>query len=177
MDGLRALAVNSYNQLWSEEQKRGAQSYFNNLDSDGDKKVSLEELKEKNIISNELFYVYCSLDVNGDKTLDFEEILPLYYFKHVMAKDVVAYEPKRRFCKGLCGRMQERPDFSCFLCLTRSLRRSYHLCSSCHAKGKHLKHKHPHWCMLSRQSLDMVQELKSLLFQDNNYYKVRTYKN
>lgn len=165
MDQLKAIAVNSYKE--SCEVKNGADNFFKNLDCNGDNKVSFEELRDKNIISKDLFYVFSQLDMNGDKTLDFEEITTLYYYKHVVDKDVKAYKPSRRFCKGLCGHQQGKPDVSCFLCLARSLRTSYHLCSTCYKEGKHLKHEHPERYMLNRPALDLLDQMKYILFEEH----------
>lgn len=128
MNGIREVAKAYYNGA-EEEEKKAAQNFFNNLDENGDGKVSLESFKRKAGPSFPYTeHNFRALDENGDGTLDFDEVLTLYYLSKVPFTSC-----------SVCGCALLDSYFSCLRCQGKT---SYCLC--CHCYGRRMfQHHHP----------------------------------
>ncbi|KAH6810307.1 hypothetical protein C2S51_024069 [Perilla frutescens var. frutescens] len=126
MEQIREVAMAYYTGSTAEE-KQLAREFFSSLDVDGDGRVSLSEYKSLLGSSNSGDkLLFDKVDENGDGTLDFEEVLTLYY----MAKACI------RNCDG-CGNFLLGSYFSCLLCEKDS---PYDLCCACYGGGKFHHH-------------------------------------
>ncbi|KAG8369782.1 hypothetical protein BUALT_Bualt14G0049500 [Buddleja alternifolia] len=130
MDGMRKIARAYYAQA-SKDEKNSIQKFFKNIDANGDGKVSLVEFKKSmgSWLSDET--IFRQLDTNDDGTLDFDEVLALYYMKKKV------YPPK---CDG-CRALLVGSYFSCWLCFGKANTGSTDLCCSCYHRGT-FEHKH-----------------------------------
>lgn len=127
MDEVRKVAKAYYNGAAGAE-KELARKLFRSLDNNGDGKVSLREYKKAvahaSFSNNDFFR---ELDANCDGTLDFDEVLALYYMDKVSV-------PRCRACKSLLLD-------SYFSCLPCQADVSYYLCCDCYGRGN-FKHQH-----------------------------------
>lgn len=127
MKEIREVARAYYNGA-DKEEKELAQKLFETLDEDGDGKVTLKEYKKR---VNPFFsntHIFKQLDQNGNGTLDFDEVLALYYMDKVSI-------PR---C-GSCHDLLLASYFCCMSCLGKTA--SYHLCCDCYGGGK-FDHRH-----------------------------------
>ncbi|KAL8479684.1 hypothetical protein ACS0TY_026561 [Phlomoides rotata] len=83
MEGIREIAK-SYYQKASENEKNSIQDFFKKLDINGDGKISTEEIKKAITSWLSTEDVFKELDVDGNETLDFDEVLCLYYMEKKM---------------------------------------------------------------------------------------------
>ncbi|KAG8369784.1 hypothetical protein BUALT_Bualt14G0049700 [Buddleja alternifolia] len=143
MDGIRRIA-RAYYAKASEDEKNSMQKFFNTLDSNGDGKVTLGEFNKS--VSSSLSdenkeSIFRQLDANGDGTLDFDEVLALYYM-----------EEKVEIVKcSECSNLLVGPYFSCLMCLETNPN-TYDLCCACYQRGKFV-HNHSFDCLLDHHSL------------------------
>ncbi|KAG8369781.1 hypothetical protein BUALT_Bualt14G0049400 [Buddleja alternifolia] len=130
MDGMRKIARAYYAQA-SKDEKNSIQKFFKNIDANGDGKVSLVEFKKSMgfWLSDET--IFRQLDTNDDGTLDFDEVLALYYMKKKI-------DPPK--CDG-CSALLVGSYFSCWLCFGKANTGSTDLCCSCYHRGT-FEHKH-----------------------------------
>ncbi|KAH6770277.1 hypothetical protein C2S52_015080 [Perilla frutescens var. hirtella] len=126
MDQIREVARAYYNGA-DEEERNLARKLFQTLDEDGDGKVTLHEYKKRvnPFFSNE--HIFRQLDENDDGTLDFDEVLALYYMDRISI-------PRCASCHDLLLASY----FCCMSCLGKT---SYCLCCDCYGGQKF---HHPH---------------------------------
>lgn len=126
MNDIRDVAKAYYDGRRGEE-KELVLKFFKSLDADNDGVVCLQEFEsyvDPSLSSEEVFRL---LDKNGDKTLDFDEVLALYYMDKVSI-------PR---CRA-CNEMLLASYFSCLRCLGKA---SYNVCCNCYG-GEKYKHHH-----------------------------------
>lgn len=127
MKEIREVARAYYNGA-DEEEREVARKLFEALDEDGDGKVSLNEYKKR---VNPFFsntHIFEQLDQNGNGTLDFDEVLALYYMDKVSIPRCAS-----------CHHLLLASYFCCMSCLGKTT--SYHLCCHCYGGGK-FDHRH-----------------------------------
>ncbi|CAL5337353.1 unnamed protein product [Camellia sinensis] len=115
--------------------KQLARDFFNSIDYDKDGEVSLCEflnyMKEKGLINMGNRYVFNALDVNGNGSLDFMEVMALYYI----------IKSGRPFCGG-CGNFIPGMFFSCSICFDNE-DDTFSVCPMCFSNGnKSYIHQH-----------------------------------
>lgn len=123
MNEIREVA-NAYYHGRGEEEKELARKFFKSLDVDNNNVVCLQEFKEyvnPSLMSDEVFRL---LDKNGDKTLNFNEVLALYYMDKVSIPKCMA-----------CQKILLASYFSCLRCLGKT---SYNVCCNCYSGGKYV---------------------------------------
>lgn len=128
MNGVRDIA-RAYYERANEDEKFSVDEFFENLDTNGDGRVSLREFKRSvnSWLNDEA--IFKQLDANGDGTLGFNEVLALYYL-----------EEKVTLCKcDNCRVLLAGPYFSCLLCLENG-DNSTDLCCSCYRQGQFTHH-------------------------------------
>ncbi|KAI8010037.1 hypothetical protein LOK49_LG06G02580 [Camellia lanceoleosa] len=120
----------------SENLKQLLRDFFNSMDEDHDQKVSLSEflnnMKEGGLVKAEnppeMFKL---LDVNRDGSLDFKEVVALYY----------VIKSGRPFCRG-CGKFIPGMFFSCLICFDNEDDK-FCVCPKCFTnENKSYNHKH-----------------------------------
>ncbi|KAL8483211.1 hypothetical protein ACS0TY_026042 [Phlomoides rotata] len=141
MEGIREIAK-SYYQKASENEKNSIQDFFKKLDINGDGKISTEEIKKAITSWLSTEDVFKELDVDGNETLDFNEVLCLYYMEKKM---------NNVRCSG-CFDLLVGPYFSCMLCLGKGPD-TYDLCCSCYRGGSSSSHEHSSDNLLDHHSL------------------------
>ncbi|XP_047961395.1 uncharacterized protein LOC125206146 [Salvia hispanica] len=126
MDEVRKVARAYYNGAAGTE-KNLAQKFFRSLDTNDDGKICQREymMNSSSFTDNDFFE---ELDANCSATLDFDEVLALYYMEKVSV-------PRCRACKSLLLDSY----FSCLQCQANV---SYYLCCDCYGRGS-FKHRHP----------------------------------
>lgn len=153
MEGLKQVAVKLYNDS-SEAEKEKIDEIFRVIDSDGDGKVTLQELNDSGLFTSELSSIFDQFVTNG--VVDFDGFL--IFFLHTFGPVIQLlgkYETGPRWCDG-CRRNQKVPDFSCFFCLEK-IPNTYDLCYDCHERGVHSNHKHDEDSfMLNHESLALL---------------------
>lgn len=118
----------SYYQAGSEELQDLAKEFFNSLDTDGDGKITLTEFLQFTKqecceqTSNPQFFQI--LDKDGNGTLDFFEVMKLYYI----------IRSGRPFCDA-CNCFIPGTFFSCVECFFKK-KTTYDLCHGCYKAGK-----------------------------------------
>ncbi|KAH6833728.1 hypothetical protein C2S53_009654 [Perilla frutescens var. hirtella] len=127
MEQIREVAMAYYTGSTAEK-KQLAREFFSLLDGDGDGRVSLSEYKSLLRSFNFGDKLFEKIDENGDGTLDFEEVLTLYYMARIGIRN----------CDG-CGNFLLGSYFSCMLCEKDC---PYDLCCACYGGGK-FHHHHP----------------------------------
>ncbi|CAL5395163.1 unnamed protein product [Camellia sinensis] len=120
----------------SENIKQLLRDFFNSMDEDHNEKVSLSEflnnMKEGGLVKAEnppeMFKL---LDVNRDGSLDFKEVVALYY----------VIKSGRPFCGG-CGKFIPGMFFSCLICFDNEDDK-FCVCPKCFTnENKSYNHKH-----------------------------------
>lgn len=134
---MRKIAKALYNRA-EEEEQRDARTFFQSLDLNRDKKISLAELKggvESRIVGSRIANqrVFKELGSNRDGTLNFHDVLVLFYYNK---KAITILR-----C-GACEQLIFGPSFSCFECLRNHPERHF-LCCDCYSEGKSIRHNHP----------------------------------
>ncbi|XP_057778319.1 uncharacterized protein LOC130997058 [Salvia miltiorrhiza] len=126
MDEIREVAKAYYHGR-GEQEKELARQFFKSLDEDNNNVVCLQEYKKyvKSSLSSD-DEVFGLLDKNGDETLDFNEVLALYYMDKVSI-------PR---CK-VCDKLLLASYFSCLRCLGKP---SYNVCCDCYGGGRYEHH-------------------------------------
>ncbi|KAA8527823.1 hypothetical protein F0562_035308 [Nyssa sinensis] len=123
----------AYYKSSSTDLKELGRGFFKNLDFDGDGKVSLHEflgfMKEEGYAPMNNRYIFKELDGDGSDSLDFWEVLTLYYI----------LKSGRPFCEG-CGEFIKALYFTCTTCFD-SGSNPFCLCSTCYGDGKFI-HNH-----------------------------------
>ncbi|CAL5337352.1 unnamed protein product [Camellia sinensis] len=120
----------------SENLKQLIEDFFNSMDEDHDKKVSLSEflnnMKEEGLVKAENPpEMFKALDVNHDGSLDFKEVMALYY----------VIKSGRPFCGG-CGKFIPGMFFSCSICFDNEDDK-FCVCPKCFSnENKSYTHKH-----------------------------------
>ncbi|XP_028094446.1 uncharacterized protein LOC114294511 [Camellia sinensis] len=120
----------------SENLKQLIEDFFNSMDEDHDKKVSLSEflnnMKEEGLVKAENPpEMFKALDVNHDGSLDFKEVMALYY----------VIKSGRPFCGG-CGKFIPGMFFSCSICFDNE-DDTFSVCPMCFSNGnKSYIHQH-----------------------------------
>ncbi|XP_047974678.1 uncharacterized protein LOC125216929 [Salvia hispanica] len=146
MDEVRKVAKAYYNGAEAAEKKL-ARQFFQSLDTNADGKVSRREY-EKAVGNSSSFTdndFFLKLDADGNKTLDFEEVLALYYLEKVSI-------PRCRACESLLLD-------SYFSCLPCQADVSYYLCCDCYGRGN-FKHHHPsHKFIDTRAMLKLLDQI------------------
>ncbi|KAG8369821.1 hypothetical protein BUALT_Bualt14G0053600 [Buddleja alternifolia] len=129
MDEMRNIARAYYGRA-SEDEKNTIQEFFKKLDANGDGKVTLMEFNKSvsSWYSDET--IFRQLDTTGDGTLDFDEVLPLYYMEEKVSP------PKCDGCRDLLAGLY----FTCWLCFGKG-NGSTDLCCSCYNRGS-FEHEH-----------------------------------
>ncbi|KAL7124799.1 hypothetical protein ABFS83_14G073100 [Erythranthe nasuta] len=127
MDDIHKIAKAYYARA-TEEEKEKIQNHFRLLDVNCDGKVSFAEYEG---IGYKNKLVFISLDRNGDGSLDFDEVLALYFLYN---------KCEMPWCDA-CGGMLTGAYFSCLTC-EKNYPNTYDLCCSCYGEGKY-EHHHP----------------------------------
>ncbi|KAL9344618.1 hypothetical protein Peur_062293 [Populus x canadensis] len=133
MEEIRRAAEAYYKNL-SEEKKRNARFYFNEMDIDGDGRINLDEyveyLKKDNNTVLTHPSLFTALDKDGNGSLDFEETIVWYY---------IMQSGRALFCQS-CNTFLADVYFSCFQCFCLDESPStYDLCCDCYG-GKRFTH-------------------------------------
>ncbi|EYU38473.1 hypothetical protein MIMGU_mgv1a021207mg, partial [Erythranthe guttata] len=147
MDQLH-LVAKAYYARATDEEKEKAENYFRSLDVNCTGKISLAEYKS---LVNPYYAsdaVFKWLDKNGDGSLDFEEVLALYFIHKI--------RPLRR-CDACRGSLQG-PYFSCLMC-EKNHPNTYDICCGCYGNGK-FEHHHPTTSFLDSYSMRRLQTQK-----------------
>lgn len=163
MEGIREIAK-SYYQKASQDEKNSVQHFFNKLDINGDGKISVEEIKKSITSWLSTEDVFKELDVDGNETLDFDEVLCLYYMEKKL--NIVR-------CSG-CFDVLLGPYFSCILCLGKSPD-TYDLCCSCYRGESPSSHEHSSDNLLDHHSLIRLLRERTTS-EENSQRKVIYYK-
>ncbi|CAL5337351.1 unnamed protein product [Camellia sinensis] len=120
----------------SQNLKQLAKDFFNSMDEDHDEKVSLTEflknMKEEGLVKAENPpEMFKALDMNRDGSLDFKEVMALYY----------VIKSGRPFCGG-CGKFISGMFFSCSICFDNEDDK-FCVCPKCFSnENKSYTHKH-----------------------------------
>ncbi|KAK9931287.1 hypothetical protein M0R45_018567 [Rubus argutus] len=135
MEELRQVALAYYDNCNPDLRGR-AWEFFQSMDADGDQRISQREFKEflrqsgyDTIITDPDFFA--KLDRNGDRGLDFQEVLTFYY---IIKTGYI-------FCRG-CGIYLSGFYFTCFECFRGSHPFTFDLCHDCH-RSPRFTHHHP----------------------------------
>lgn len=127
-------AVDAYFTAGSEVLQQRAEEFFESMDADGDKKVSLHEyllfLREQGYTHLHNPNLFQELDRNNDGSLDFKEFLCLFYI-------IIT---GRRCCDG-CAVFLKGLFFTCVECYDKGSGSSFNLCSECY---RDRRFNHPH---------------------------------
>ncbi|KDP33328.1 hypothetical protein JCGZ_12877 [Jatropha curcas] len=118
----------------SEKQKRLAKDFFNEMDKDGDGKITFDEYEQRikpkkgfNPIASSDFFR--KLDKDGNGTLDFDEFVTLHYI----------CATRRVFYCDECRVFLDRVYFTCVQCFNGS-GNTYDLCVSCYRDKNIINH-------------------------------------
>ncbi|KAK9287651.1 hypothetical protein L1049_016088 [Liquidambar formosana] len=127
-------AVLAYYKAAAEEHQQLAREFFESMDANGDGKVSLHEylqfLRERGYTHFKSRNFFHELDRNHDGTLDFDEVLCLYYI----------IKTERPFCDG-CAVFLKALFFTCAECYDKGSSCSFNLCSKCFG-NRDFNHQH-----------------------------------
>ncbi|KAD5508765.1 hypothetical protein E3N88_16468 [Mikania micrantha] len=133
MEELRFIARASYRASSSHVQ-RLARGFFASMDHDGDGKIDQREflafMKEAGHSKMCNRFFFNQLDVNKDGTLDFSEVMMVYYI----------IQSGRPFC-DCCDHFITSTYFTCVTCLEHPNARPYYLCLRCY-DGRRFNHHH-----------------------------------
>ncbi|OMO95416.1 Calcium-binding EF-hand [Corchorus olitorius] len=131
--------VKAYYARLPESQKDEATKFFNSLDKDGDGKITVEEfmawVKQRGFKSlNRYESIFKELDKDENGTLDFDEVLMLFYL----------YKSGRFvFCDG-CGSFIKGTYFTCLKCFNAGMpAEGCDLCCSCYG-ANNFNHRDDH---------------------------------
>ncbi|KAK6914163.1 EF-hand domain [Dillenia turbinata] len=130
-------AAKAFCEAGNEEQKQLARQFFNEVDKNGDGKVSLPEFTDS--LREKGFGIMCQsslfrkLDNDGDGYLDFFDVVALYLL-------VLNGTP---YCDG-CGGFAKGLFFSCVECLESESSDSFCVCSGCY-RHQTFTHNHPNF--------------------------------
>ncbi|KAG6738398.1 hypothetical protein POTOM_058014 [Populus tomentosa] len=153
MDEIRRAAAAYFENL-SDEDKRNAKSYFNEMDKDGDQKINRDEYVEHlnkgdNTVLPSLF---TALDKDGNGSLNFEETIVLYYL--IQSGRAIICQSCKKFLAGAYFTCSE-----CFFNNDDSVS-TFDVCYDCYC-GKKFRHDVGHtFCdnyTLLRQSRSPIQ--------------------
>uniref|UniRef100_A0A6N2KM88 EF-hand domain-containing protein n=1 Tax=Salix viminalis TaxID=40686 RepID=A0A6N2KM88_SALVM len=133
MEAIRRAAAAYYENL-PVANKRYARYIFSSMDKNGDGQINLKEYVEyldkdnKTALSHPS--LFRALDKNNNGSLDFEEVIVLYY---------ITQTGRARFCKS-CNTFLTDVYFSCSQCFFKGDSVStYEICCDCYG-GKKFKH-------------------------------------
>lgn len=135
MEELREIAMAHYNAGWPDVQQK-ARDFFNSMDTDRNSRVNLIEFmefmkrQEYSPLNSPNFFL--ELDLDGNKTLDFTEVMMLYYI----------IKSKRPFC-SYCHHFIGGTFFSCIECFKTPHAASFTLCHNCYCL-RNCNHNHCH---------------------------------
>ncbi|KAK6914162.1 EF-hand domain [Dillenia turbinata] len=130
-------AAKAFCEAGNEEQKQLARQFFNEVDKNGDGKVSLPEFTDS--LREKGFGIMCQsslfrkLDNYGDGYLDFSDVVALYLL-------VLNGTP---YCDG-CGGFAKGLFFTCVECLESESSDSFCVCSGCY-RHRTFTHNHPNF--------------------------------
>ncbi|XP_073149935.1 uncharacterized protein [Henckelia pumila] len=147
MEGIRAIAIAYYDRATKGE-KELVKQYFNKFDIKGDGKISLQQYKKgvaKHLSDENIFR---KLDANGDGSLDFEEVVCVYY----MEKKLGLHK-----C-GACAELLMGAYFSCLRCVEDGVDPECRLCCACYHRGDFV-HDHSLGSFLDQHT--MAKQLKN----------------
>ena len=142
----------SYYTTATEESKLQGRRFFNSMDHDGSRRITIQEylsfMKRKGYtkMANRPFFDY----LNGSRTgeLDFMEVMTLFYI----------IKSGRKICDG-CGGLLKGTFFSCTDCFHDD-DESFNLCSTCFTESKYV-HPHKHfldnYILLENMKLTLVE--------------------
>ncbi|OMO95399.1 Calcium-binding EF-hand [Corchorus olitorius] len=140
--------VQAYFAKLPESQKHEATKFFNSLDNDGDGKITVEEfmgwVKQRGFKSiNRYETIFKELDKHENGTLDFDEVLMLFYL----------YKSGRFvFCDG-CGAFIKGVYFTCLKCFNAGKSaEGCDLCCSCYG-GNNFNHRADHATFVDSHAL------------------------
>ncbi|OMO95426.1 Calcium-binding EF-hand [Corchorus olitorius] len=139
MDEIRETALAYYAKL-PESKKEEASEFFRSMDTNGDGKINVREYTAglnrlgKTGINNVGFFK--ELDRDGNGTLDFEEVMTLFY---------LIESGRIYYCDG-CGAFLKGVYFTCLTCFNSgpAKRNSFDLCCSCYGNNN-FNHHHDHF--------------------------------
>ena len=130
------IAASAYYWSASNQIRQHAEEFFYSMDTNGDGGVSFNEFAQF-IVQNGYpcpdFNLFRGLDRNGDRFLDFYEVLTFYY----------VWKTRVVFC-ARCENFQLGLYFTCVACFdnARSTGQTYDLCTVCYEEMGH-QHWHP----------------------------------
>ncbi|KAI3469864.1 hypothetical protein Pfo_026527 [Paulownia fortunei] len=132
MEELREIAKAHY-RAGSPEVQALAYEFYQSMDTDGDDRVDLSEflafMRQEGYSHMHNPYFFNELDQDGNGTLDFSEVMTLYYI----------IKSGRPFC-DCCGKFIPGIFFSCVECFKNS-ENTFDLCRDCYRSTK-CNHKH-----------------------------------
>ncbi|KAK6914169.1 EF-hand domain [Dillenia turbinata] len=132
MESLRKIAT-TYYKKGSKQVKQLVTDFFNSMDINGDGKINLHEflsfMRQEGYSQMSNSYFFKVLDKDGNNTLDFNEVLTLYY----------VLRSGRRFCGG-CGCFLDGMYLTCVSCFETNAH-SYCVCFDCYRDNTYI-HKH-----------------------------------
>ncbi|XP_061995248.1 uncharacterized protein LOC133713148 [Rosa rugosa] len=130
---IRDAALAYYHNL-SEKQKHEVYTFFQEIDTDGDGTITMEEFEQlfEGSYGDHVNRTFQDLDKNGDGSLDFEESVTLYY--SLMTQKIIGCDGcKTPFLKGLY--------FTCVECFEHNQTTTFDLCTSCY-RSRNYVHEH-----------------------------------
>ncbi|KAI3469865.1 hypothetical protein Pfo_026528 [Paulownia fortunei] len=127
MEELREIAK-AYYRAGSQEVQAKAYEFYKSMDTDGDGKVNLSEflafMRQRGYSQMHNPHAFQELDQDGNGTLDFSEVMTLYYI----------IKSGRPFC-DCCGKFIPGIFFSCVECF-KNPESSFNLCFECYRSTK-----------------------------------------
>ncbi|XP_076885880.1 uncharacterized protein LOC143535542 [Bidens hawaiensis] len=126
MEEISKIAM-AYYQASTDHLQQLARDFFSTMDHDGDGKIDLREflefLKEQGCGQRTNTFMFNQLDLDGNGTLDFFEVMMLYYI----------IKSGRPFC-DYCKKFITSTYLTCVGCLEDPNDRSFHLCLDCYSR-------------------------------------------
>jgi len=154
MEEIRRAAGAYYENL-PENNKELAKNTFDAMDKNGDGKISVREYVEylsENKATDFIHQsIFSALDMDGNGSLDFDEVIVLYYLMQ---------SGRAIICQS-CKTYLAGAYFSCSQCFLNVSNSTYEICCECYGGKKFTHHCDAIFCdnyTLLRQSRSVIQE-------------------
>ncbi|KAM5575730.1 hypothetical protein ABKV19_014592 [Rosa sericea] len=168
MEEIREVALAYYYNCPAELQGK-TWEFFQSMDKNGDRQISPSEFNEflDQTGYNKIFNdpeIFAKLDCNGDRGLDFYEVLTFYY----IIKTCYIY------CGG-CSIYLSGLYFTCFDCFEGANPSTFDLCDACYRNGK-FTHHHTHFIenhilLYYKRGPDSNMAMENLHTEASEYFK------